>query len=74
MKKLHETILDVDGMSCPSCIRHVDHALKELEGVEEVEVRLREGKVRVGHDPSAAPVQNLVSALAEAGYEARPKG
>jgi len=68
----NQTILAVQGMSCPSCVRHVDEALKELDGVSEVEVRLREGKVLVRHDPSNAPVSSLVDALRDAGYESSP--
>jgi len=68
----HESVLDVEGMSCASCVRHVDGALREVEGVRRVEVRLREGKVLVAHDPGAAPISALVAALQEAGYESRP--
>ncbi|MFT3764291.1 MAG: heavy metal-associated domain-containing protein [Minicystis sp.] len=68
MSQKNETLLDVTGMTCRSCVRHVDHALRELEGVSSVEVRLSEGKVMVRHDPGAAPVASLIEALREAGY------
>ena len=64
-----QTQLSVQGMTCPSCIRHVNAALSELEGVTKVEVRLREGHVLVQHDPAIAPTSELVAALREAGYE-----
>lgn len=70
MTAKHETILNVTGMTCGSCVRHVDHALKEVEGVTQVDVQLREGQVRVQHDPSLAPVSALIAAVLEAGYEA----
>ena len=41
-----ETILAVEGMTCSSCIRHVEHALRELSGVAKVAVNLKDGKVR----------------------------
>lgn len=63
------TLLDVTGMSCHSCVSHIDRALRDVEGVSKVEVRLREGKVKVEHDPTAAPVDSLITALREAGYE-----
>lgn len=63
-----ETLLDVMGMSCHACVRHVDRALRDVEGVSRVEVRLREGKVSVEHDPRAASVDSLIEALREAGY------
>lgn len=64
-----ETVLNVQGMSCASCVRHVDVALKEVDGVSKVDVRLSEGKVLVRHDP-ATPLSSLLEALAEAGYDA----
>jgi copper chaperone len=67
-----ETLLDVMGMSCPSCIRHVNAALADIEGVAKVEVRLRDGKVLVQHDPAVANVNTLIEALREAGYESTP--
>lgn len=66
------TELDVQRMTCSSCVHHVSVALAELEGVSKVEVRLREGRVLVQHDPVAAPVQLLVDTLAGAGYESTP--
>ena len=64
-----ETLLDVIGMSCPSCIRHVNAALADIEGVAKVEVRLRDGKVLVRHDPAVANVNALIEALRDAGYD-----
>jgi copper chaperone len=67
-----ETVLNVAGMSCGSCVNHVGESLRELEGVGEVEVRLREGVVLVKHDPKTAPVELMVETLRDAGYESAP--
>lgn len=69
MSTHHESILDVSGMSCPSCIRHINDALRELDGVEKVVVRMNDGKVLVRHDPQRATANHLIAALREAGYE-----
>lgn len=47
MANTKQTILDVDGMSCSSCVRHVEGALCELDGIGKVEVKLKDGKVVV---------------------------
>ncbi|WP_437633719.1 heavy-metal-associated domain-containing protein [Sorangium sp. So ce854] len=70
---MKETILQVDGMSCPSCVRHIDSALRALDGVASVEVRLREGAVVVRHDPASAPVDAVVEAVRGAGYDVRSR-
>jgi copper chaperone len=68
---MNRTELNVEGMSCASCVRHVDEALRQLDGVRRVEVRLREGKVFVQHEATLA-ASDFVVALREAGYESSP--
>jgi copper chaperone len=65
----NETLLKVEGMSCGSCVRHVGEALRALEGVAEVDVRLESGEVLVRHD-DRTPVLQFIEALDDAGYEA----
>ena len=74
MTTKQQTTIDVVGMTCGACIRHVDHALRELDGVEGVDVQLRKGIVRGQHYPESAPVQSLITAIEGAGYEAREAG
>lgn len=69
MREDRVTLLNVSGMTCGSCVRHVDRALRALAGVRDVEVRLREGRVQVKHDPSGAPAASMIGALRAAGYE-----
>lgn len=64
-----QTKLTVDGMSCPSCMEHVRDALA-IAGVQQVDVRIREGSVVVDHDANLA-IGKLISALEASGYEAR---
>ncbi|MFZ5476834.1 MAG: heavy-metal-associated domain-containing protein [Myxococcota bacterium] len=72
MEDPDETLFDVQGMTCGSCVRHVRSALLRIDGVAAVDVKLAEGKVRVRHDADDATVPRLVEALAEAGYPATP--
>jgi len=65
--------LDVQGMSCGACVKHVTEALKPLPGVREVEVDLGAGRVRV-HGDLAEGIDPLVSALKQAGYPAQASG
>lgn len=67
-----ETRLSVGGMTCRSCVVHVDRALREVEGVTHVDVRLREGAVLVRHDGRRAALEEMIAALREAGYEGAP--
>jgi copper chaperone CopZ len=67
------TVLNVASMSCGSCVRHVTSALAAVPGVSQVNVQLRSGIVEVQHRETAGP-QELVEALAGAGYEASLRG
>ncbi|RBA62381.1 copper-binding protein [Stutzerimonas zhaodongensis] len=63
------TQLQVQGMTCGACVRHVTQALNTVSGVNAVEVDLQSGRVRVdGNADNAA----LIAALDDAGYPAQP--
>ena len=68
-----ESSFQVAGMSCGSCVRHIEHALRELPGVERVQVELAAGRVRVEHDADQATVEQLLAGFADAGYEAKAR-
>ncbi len=59
--------LQVQGMSCGSCVKQVTQALRTLNGVREVTVDLQSGRVRVNGDPDS---NALLAVLQEAGYPA----
>jgi copper chaperone len=63
------TILKVDGMTCHACIRHVNAALRDVDGVSNVDVQLRDGTVTVTH--AGVEATALVEAVREAGYDAQ---
>lgn len=66
-----KTILNVEGMTCGSCIAQVKDTLA-LGGVSRVEVNLADGTVAVDHEPSIS-AGRLIAALQLAGYEATPR-
>ena len=59
--------LQVEGMSCGSCVKHVTQALQSLPGVGGVEVDLTSGRVRVSGE-LAPGGDSLLMALTEEGY------
>ena len=68
MEQFRETTFHVKGMTCGSCLRHIDKALRQLRGVADVEVTLAEGRVLVAHDPTTATEAKILAALTAAGY------
>ena len=61
-------VVDIDGMSCEHCVRHVSEALEALQGVSKVAVSLDNGQaiVEVGESFDESTVAPAVD---EAGYE-----
>ncbi|MBI2166282.1 MAG: heavy metal translocating P-type ATPase [Chloroflexi bacterium] len=61
--------LPVKGMTCASCVMHVEAALKEVPGVAEVNVNLATEKATVAMESGTIPIARLVEAVADAGYQ-----
>jgi len=61
--------LPVRGMTCASCVAHVEKALKGVDGVAEVNVNLATEKASVTLNTEAAGIGSLVAAVQETGYE-----
>ena len=62
--------LEVKGMSCGGCVKRITQALRPLAGVDEVEVDLQAGHVRVSGERLQGS-NPLISALNAAGYPTR---
>lgn len=66
------TVLRAEGFSCPSCVTKIKKQVGRLDGVSAVDVHFASARVEVDHDPVRASVDDLVAAVAKAGYVARP--
>ena len=66
------TTLRAEGFSCPSCVAKIEKQVGRLAGVTSVKVHFASARVEVVHDPAVASVDDLVAAVARAGYTARP--
>ncbi|PPB82208.1 Cu+-exporting ATPase [Albidovulum inexpectatum] len=62
-----ETVFEMQGMSCASCIGRVERALKSVPGVQAAEVNLMAGTARVRHGAEVS-ANDLAQALGKAGY------
>lgn len=66
------TLLRAEGFSCPSCVAKIETQIGRLPGVTDVTVRFASSRIEVDHDPARTDVDDLVAAVAKAGYVARP--
>jgi heavy metal translocating P-type ATPase len=63
-------VLDIEGMTCASCVQKIEHALGRVQGVDEASVNLATRTATV--NSSSATLDSLVQAVRSVGYGARP--
>jgi copper chaperone CopZ len=61
--------LEIEGMTCASCVARVERSLAAVPGVSEASVNLATRRARVEAGPQVE-TESLVEAVASAGYEA----
>ncbi len=70
----HQTaVLNVDGMSCASCVARIERTLMNVPGVLKAQVNLASGKATVTYLEGATDPQFLAGVLTQTGYPARPE-
>jgi copper chaperone len=65
------TTLEIAGMSCDACARHVTASLSALKGVVHARADLRRSEAVVEHIPVYSDAAAIVAAVHDAGYTAR---
>lgn len=66
------TTLRAEGFACPSCVNKIKKQVGRLAGVESVKVHFASARIEIAHDPAVATVDQLVAAVAKAGFTAKP--
>lgn len=69
---LKKTTLRSDEFTCPSCVTKIENKLNSLDGVGAAEVKFSSGRILVDHDPQKISIRDLVKAVADVGYTAKP--
>lgn len=62
-------VLPIKGMTCASCVAHVEHGLKETDGVTNAVVNLATERATVQYDPQQATLPDMVWHVKDAGYD-----
>jgi len=65
-----QAAIDVQGMTCASCVAHVQKAIGTVEGVTAAEVNLARGRALVRFDPTRTSADRVAEAITRSGYEA----
>lgn len=62
--------LNIEGMTCASCVQTVEKATKKLPGVQESNVNLATEKLNISYDESLVSLQDIQEAVDKSGYKA----
>ncbi|MGI6145462.1 MAG: heavy-metal-associated domain-containing protein [Clostridia bacterium] len=63
--------IQLETLSCPSCMQKIDNAVKSLEGVdkESVKVLFNSSKVKLNFDEQKTAIEKIENAITALGYE-----
>lgn len=65
MKKI---VLNLEPLTCPSCIKKIEGALNKMEGVVEAKVLFNSGKVRAQFDENKIEAETIANTVSRLGY------
>ncbi len=64
-----EAVIKIGGMTCAMCVKTVEEALDDLEGVSRTSVNLGAEKAYVGYNPKLTSLDKIRKAIEKAGYQ-----
>ncbi len=65
----NKVTISIGGMTCAACVRRVENALKEVDGVVDVNVNLATARATIIHNPQWAGLSELAKTVADTGYD-----
>lgn len=71
MSDTTHTLLRAEGFSCPSCVAKIEKQVGKLDGVSDVTVHFATSRIEVDHDAQRTTPDDLVAAVARAGYQSK---
>lgn len=66
---MQKQILQVEGMSCQGCVKSIEKALKQRDGVKNVGIDLSTDTVELDFDENRVSLEELKARIKEAGYD-----
>ncbi len=67
---MQKATINLETLSCPSCLQKIENALKGLDGVEKesIEVLFNSSRVRTNFDPESITIEAIEKAIEDLGY------
>lgn len=70
---MQKATIQLETLTCPSCIQKIENAVKSLEGVdkESVNVLFNSSKVKLDFDEEKLSIETIENAIVALGYEVK---
>jgi len=62
--------LNIQGMTCASCVAHVEKGIKKTSGIDMAAVNLATEKATISYDPKETDIEHIIKSVVDAGYAA----
>ncbi|KAJ7310517.1 hypothetical protein JRQ81_007439 [Phrynocephalus forsythii] len=67
---IHTTVINVEGMTCGSCVQSIEGVMSQKTGVKSVCVSLRNRNATIEYDPMLTSPDDLRNSIEDMGFEA----
>ena len=64
-----KTTLQLETLTCPSCLQKIENAVGGLAGVDKVKVMFNASKVKVEHDEKKSSKESIKESIEKLGYK-----
>lgn len=69
-ENLTKTTIPIEGMTCNACVANIKKGLKDIDGLEKVEVSLQDRNATVFYEEGAVTPRQIQNAIDRIGYKA----
>ncbi len=66
---MKKTMIQLETLTCPSCIRRIEGTMGKQKGVSSVEVKFNASKVEILYDPTITSSDDLGHTISNLGYK-----
>lgn len=68
-----DVVIEIEGMTCMSCVRNIEGNIGNKEGVKSIKVSLEEKLGHVQYDPEITTAEDIRGAIYDMGFDAKLK-
>jgi len=67
---MQKATLQLEALSCPSCMQKIEGAVKSVNGVDKdnIKVLFNSSKVKINFDPAVTSIEDIQKAIENVGY------